>query len=230
MKIYLSPSSQPANLYSAGNTNEQIQCNRIAEYCKVALERCGFSVKKGPEGQHYKQNVTESNAWGADIHMPIHTNAGGGRGPRVFVYKSVEANTKFAAPVLDALNEIVPVKAKNGLSAQPGLYECNASKGICVYVEAAFHDNAQEAQWIINNVEAIGEAICKGICSGTGVKYVAPKANGTASTESASGAGAKSLYRVQVGAFAKKEHATKLQKQLIAAGFPAIIKTEKSEQ
>ena len=76
MKIYLSPSSQSHNAYAAGNTTEQAQCNRIAAAAKTALERNGYTVKKAPEGQSYTKNVAESNAWGADIHMPIHTNAG----------------------------------------------------------------------------------------------------------------------------------------------------------
>lgn len=35
------------------------------------------------------------------------------------------------------------------------------------------------------------------------------------------------VYRVQVGAFAKKENAEQMQKKLKAAGFDAVIKTEK---
>ncbi len=50
-KIYLSPSSQINNVYAYGNTNEMVQCNKIAEAAKTALERCGFVVKKAPQGQ-----------------------------------------------------------------------------------------------------------------------------------------------------------------------------------
>ena len=174
MKIYLSPSAQPANLYAVGDTTEQIQCNRIAEYAKTALERCGFEVKKAPEGQDYKVNVTESNYWGADIHVPIHTNAGGGHGPIVFIYsKTVERQTLGKA-VYDAVNDIVPTPSKYGVQVKQGLYEVSHSIGKCVYVECAFHDDKKEAQWIIDNVEALGEAIAKGICEGTGTEYIEP--------------------------------------------------------
>lgn len=171
MKIYLSPSSQPANAYSAGNTNEQVQCNRIAEYCKLALERCGFEVKKGPEGQGYVENVAESNAWGADIHVPIHTNAGGGRGPIVFVYSNTKAHMALATPVFNALNSVVPVPSQYGVHTQ-GFYEIIQSACKCIYIECAFHDNEDEARWIIDNAAVLGEAIAKGLCEGTGVKYV----------------------------------------------------------
>lgn len=174
MKIYLSPSAQPANLYSAGNTNEQVQCNRISEAAKTALERCGFDVKKAPEGQSYQANVAESNAWGADIHVPIHTNAGGGHGPLVLVYSRSTARMALAQPVYDALNAVVPTASKYGVQAKPGLYEVSNSKGKCVYVECAFHDDKSEAQWIIDNVTLLGEEIARGMCKGTGVKYVEP--------------------------------------------------------
>ena len=51
-KIYLSPSNQDGNMYAYGNTNEMEQCNRIADYAKTALERCGFTVKKAAKGQN----------------------------------------------------------------------------------------------------------------------------------------------------------------------------------
>lgn len=178
MKIYLSPSAQPANTYSAGNTNEQVQCNRIASFAKTALERCGFAVKKAPEGQNYQQNVAESNAWGADLHVPIHTNAGGGYGPIVFVYNITTGRVKYAAPVYDALCKVVPKANSYGVRKNSGLYEVNMSTGTCVYIECEFHDNATLAQWIIDNAEVLGEAICKGICEGAGVAYIAPTANG----------------------------------------------------
>lgn len=174
MKIYLSPSAQPANLYAAGNTNEQVQCNRIAAAAKTALERCGFDVKKAPEGQSYQANVAESNAWGADIHVPIHTNAGGGHGPIVFIYSRTTARLALAQPVYDALNAVVPTASSYGVQAKRP-YEVANSTGKCVYIECAFHDDPAEAQWIIDNAALLGEEIAQGLCKGTGTEYVAPE-------------------------------------------------------
>ena len=44
MKIYLSPSDQTGNLYSAGNTNEAVVCRKIAEAAGADLERNGYEV------------------------------------------------------------------------------------------------------------------------------------------------------------------------------------------
>lgn len=167
MKIYLSPSAQPHNAYAVGNTTEQVQCNRIAAAAKAALERNGYIVRKAPEGQSYVKNVAESNAWGADIHMPIHTNAGGNnKGTLGLCYKGC-VNNKYMQAVYEAVAECTPWPDM-GIGVRSDLYEINKTNMMCVYIECAFHDKADSAQWIINNVTALGEAIAKGFCAADG--------------------------------------------------------------
>lgn len=177
MKIYLSPSMQPANIYAAGNTNEQVQCNRIAEAAKTALERCGFTVKKAPEGQSMQQNVSDSNAWGAELHVPIHTNAGGGAGTVVFVHGGTAAQLKYATPIYEEVQAISPGTTEYGVRVNSGLYELKYTTATAVYVECEFHDRADLATWIIGHTAELGEAIARGICKGAGVRYIAPAAS-----------------------------------------------------
>lgn len=177
MKIYLSPSMQPANIYAAGNTNEQVQCNRIAEAAKTALERCGFTVKKAPEGQSMQQNVSDSNAWGAELHVPIHTNAGGGAGTVVFVHGGTAAQMKYATPIYEEVQAISPGTTEYGVRVNSGLYELGYTTATAVYVECEFHDRADLATWIIGHTAELGEAIARGICKGAGVRYIAPAAS-----------------------------------------------------
>ena len=175
MKIYLSPSAQPANSYAAGNTNEQVQCNRIAEAAKTALVRCGFAVKKAPEGQGYKENVDESNAWGADLHIPIHTNAGGGAGTVVFVHGGTAKQMQYAKPIYDEVQATSPGTTDYGVRVNSGLYELGYTTATAVYVECEFHDRADLAAWIIEHTTELGEAIARGVCKGAGVPYIAPE-------------------------------------------------------
>lgn len=176
MKIYLSPSAQPANNYAAGDTNEQVQCNRIAEAAKTALERCGFTVRKAPEGQGYKDNVSESNAWGAELHIPIHTNAGGGAGTVVFVHGGTAKQMQYAQPIYDEVQAISPGTTNYGVRVNSGLYELGYTTATAVYVECEFHDRADLAAWIIEHTTELGEAIARGVCKGAGVTYIAPDA------------------------------------------------------
>lgn len=171
MKIYLSPSQQYYNHYAVGATTEKEQCNRIAESCERALLRCGFDVKRAPVGTRTDDAIAASNAWGADLHIPIHTNAGGGRGCVVFVSKLDERHKKYGQAVYDAVSELTVANEHYGV--RTARYdEITRSRGLCVYIECEFHDNPTDAQWIIDNTEAIGEAICKGLCAGAGVDYV----------------------------------------------------------
>ena len=175
MKIYLSPSAQPANNYAAGDTNEQAQCNRIAEAARLALIRCGFDARKGPEGQGYKENVDESNAWGADLHIPIHTNAGGGAGTVVFVHGGTAKQMQYAKPIYDEVQAASPGMTDYGVRVNSGLYELGYTTATAVYVECEFHDRADLAAWIIEHTTELGEAIARGVCIGAGVPYIAPE-------------------------------------------------------
>lgn len=175
-KIYLSPSNQDANIYAAGNTNECDQCNRIAVEAEKAMKRCGFDVKRAPKGQAMQTSINESNTWKADLHLPIHTNAGGGAGTMVMVYEKSTTAMKFAQPIYDEVQEISPGKTNYGIKEYPGLAELNRTSAMAVYTEVDFHDNKEIAQWIINNPVVIGEALCKGVCKAYGVTYVPPAA------------------------------------------------------
>lgn len=214
-KIYLSPSDQNGNLYAYGNTNEMVQCCRIADACEIALKRCGFEVINNKTGS-MEERVAESNRWGADLHMPIHTNAFNGvvAGTRIMSYDLSGAGYKASKAVFDVLAPVTPGTSEN-VSARPGLYETRCSNAPCVYVEAEFHDVPKIAQWIIENVVLIGEAIAEGVCNYFGVKYVAPKVEPESTGDT--------LYRIQVGAFRVRENAEAQMAKLKADGYDAFI-------
>lgn len=86
------------------------------------------------------------------------------------------------------------------------------------YIEVAFHDNKEEAQWIIDHKKDIAEAIVKGLCNHFGVKYVAPEAEKPSEPVSTS-----TGYRVQVGYFEVKKNAERLRDELKSNGYDAFI-------
>ena len=212
-KIFLSPSNQTNNAYAYGDTNEAVICGQIANALRKALERCAFEVKL----VHYdtmERKVAAADAWGADLYVPIHTNAFNNKvgGTRIFYYADNGEGHKAAKCVYAALASL-SIGTSDNITANPDLYEIKYPKAPTVYVEAEFHDNAEYAKWIIENIEVIAEAICKGICEYYGVTYSAPVA-------------AAALYRVQVGAYSKRENAEKMLTKLKAAGFSdAYIRT-----
>lgn len=171
-KIYLSPSSQPANMYAVGNVSEQEMCRKIAAALKIELDRCGFTTYAGMSGTMYTR-ASESDKYGVDLHLPIHTNACNGNvsGLRIMVNELGGEAEKIAQAIMDTLAPITPGKS-DGISAAPTLYEIKATEAICVYLEVGFHDNAEEARWIIDHPNEIAAAIAKGLCNHYGLKYV----------------------------------------------------------
>ena len=174
IKIYLSPSNQDANIYAIGNTNEMIQCNIIAEAVEEYLLEHGFNVKRAPMNQDMYVTIDESNYWGADLHVPIHTNAFDGSltgGTLIMIYNFADTeNVKAARNILDSLAPITP-GSDYPLKQRKDLHELSDIEAMSVYVECEHHDTVEGASFIINNTDKIAEAIAKGICSYYGIEW-----------------------------------------------------------
>ncbi|MBE6815361.1 MAG: N-acetylmuramoyl-L-alanine amidase [Ruminococcaceae bacterium] len=216
-KIYISPSNQEANLYATGGTNEKEQCHKIARACYNYLKTKGFNVKCTYNDNMYER-VSESNAFGADIHLAIHTNATVNHnvtgGTQILLYSLTGERKKVGEAVLNRLAPITPGKSAEKLIEKPSFYEVNSATGITVYCECEFHDTKEGSDFIIKNTKIIGEAIAKGICDYYGISVE----DNTKTDENK-----KTLYTVQVGAFSNKNNAEKYVEQLKKAGFDAII-------
>lgn len=170
-KIYISPSDQGKNVYAAGNTNEEVQCEKIAQYLVAALKRCGFEAKTNLTAS-MAARVTESDAMGADLHIAVHTNAFNEKvtGTRLMSYDLKGEGYKACKAIFDVLAPLTPGTSEN-ITAHPELYEIRKAKAPTVYIEIDFHDVDEIALWIIDHKEEIAEAICEGVCKHYGVKY-----------------------------------------------------------
>lgn len=171
MKIFLSPSDQTGNLYTGCNgLSEADVCRQIAKACFNRLRGRSDIACKLSLADTYQQRVSESNAWGADVHICIHTNAGGGDGTTVFCYPGNEAN-KWIKGIYDAIARISPGN-DDGIRPITNLYEINRTNAICVYLEVEFHDSASGAKWLRDNAVYIGETIADAIIDIAGGKQM----------------------------------------------------------
>ena len=214
-KVYLSPSNQTDNRYAYGNTTEAVQCGKIADACRAALERSGVTVKVG-HMPSMQDKCKESNAFGADLHVPIHTNAFNGKvsGPRMFCYSVPGKGYDACKAVFAELAPLSPGASEN--IQQASYYEVRVPSAPTAYIECEFHDNAATAKWIVEHTVDIGEAIARGICDYFGVTFKEKEQPKPATTGK--------LYRVQVGAFAVRANAEKMLRRLKDAGFEGYIR------
>lgn len=171
-KIYLSPSSQVENVYATGGTNEQEQCRKISKVCANYLRKAGFEVKDGCSGTMYTR-VAESNSWGADLHIPIHTNAFNGKttgGTQIYMSKLTGEHKKIGQAIFNKLAPLTVGTSHERIIKNNKFYEINKASAITVYMECEFHDTKAGADYIRNHITEIGEAIAKGVCDYYGVK------------------------------------------------------------
>ena len=207
-KVFLSPSNQYDNRYAYGNTTEGEQCGKIAEACKVALERSGVQVKLMHD-ESMQKKVAASNAFDADLHVPIHTNAFNGTvsGTRMFCFNNNGNGMRACKAIFNRLAPVTPGTSEN-IRVDASLYEVRVPSAPTAYIEVDFHDVPAVAKWIIGNTELIGETIAHGICDYLGVAF-----------KEAS----KTIYRVQVGAYAVKANADKMLAKLKSDGYNGFI-------
>ena len=219
-RVYISPSDQTENRYAWGNTNEHVQCQKIAEAEAAALRRSGVEVKLAAFGTTMAQRCAESDAWHADIHNCVHTNAFNGKvmGTRMFCFAIPGKGYDACKAVFAELAPLSPGTSENIQKAS--YYEVRVPNAPSVYCECEFHDTAEGAKWIVEHTTAIGEAIAKGLCKYLGVKYVPAKQE---TPKPADPAQSDTLYRVQVGAFAVRANAEKMLDRLKKAGFTGFV-------
>lgn len=172
-KVFISPSDQVKNTYAGGGTTEAIQCGKIGIATKAALERCGFEVML-MQYATMAEKCAASDAFGAELHMPIHSNGFDGKvsGTRIFYHSDGGEGHKAAKEILAELGPVTP-GAPDMVQAYPALYEVRVPKAPTAYIEADFHDVEAVADWIVDHTQDIAEAICKGVCDYFGVEYIA---------------------------------------------------------
>lgn len=170
-KVFLSPSNQYDNRYAYGDTTEGVQCGKIAEACREALERSGVTVKLMHD-ESMQEKCAASNAFGADLHVPIHTNAFNGTvsGTRMFYYAEGGEGQKACKAIFARLAPVTPGTSEN-IRADASLYEVRVPAAPTAYIECEFHDNPTASQWIVENTGLIGENIAQGICDYFGVTF-----------------------------------------------------------
>lgn len=187
-KVFLSSSNQYDNRYAYGDTTEGVQCGKIAEACKAALERSGVTVKLMHD-ESMQEKCAASNAFGADLHVPIHTNAFNGTvsGTRMFYYAEGGEGQKACQAIFARLAPVTPGTSEN-IRADASLYEVRVPAAPTAYIECEFHDNPTASQWIVENTGLIGETIAQGICDYFGVTFrekeqAAPAENNNTNTK-----------------------------------------------
>ena len=178
-RIYLSPSTQEYNQFVTGNS-EEYYANLIADAMIPYLNASNIGFTRNDPGGTVGTSVSNSNAGNYDFHLAIHSNAaperlsGTIKGPDVYYY-STSANSKRAAEIFaNNLKTIYPNPSLVTVVPTTTLYELKNTRIPAVLVEVAYHDNVDDANWIINNIESIARNLALSTADYLGVPFVEP--------------------------------------------------------
>ncbi len=175
MKVFLSPSQQEHNAYAGKLGVESTHARRVCKTAASVLEEAGIAVKVAAdytrlnEPNDYYSAIGESNRWMPDIHVAVHTNAGGGRG--TYTYWTSSAGKTLATFIQKAIAPVSPGKERDsGLRHTDGFAELNLTVATAVLTELEFHDWLQGAKFINAHPTLLGEALANGILKYGGIK------------------------------------------------------------
>lgn len=224
--VYLSPSTQENNKGVGMYGTEEMRMNQIADVVEKILKQHEITVYRNRPEMTLTQLVSDSNNKKPEIHFAIHSNAGGGgntRGCEVYCHSFGGNSERLARAIYAKLEPLTPSSDRGVKESHshfgPGkpLYELAKTDAPAALVEVAFHDNKDDTEWIINNIEVIGSALAKGLLTYFGTPYIENKGDTDI---------ANKLYKVQVGAFSMRKNAETLLQRLKAHGFNGYIKQE----
>lgn len=199
--------------------------DRICDYVESYLKSYeGYKLLRLDDSDDGKDNIAladrvkASNDFGADFYLSVHHNAGmnGGSGGGIIAYvhpAASDTSRKWQAALYDALIDHTGLKGNRSQpKAEGDYYVLKHTKMPAVLLELGFMDSKTDVPIILTNEYA--QQCAKAI-----VEVIVERGKLTKKAEPEAG----TLYKVQVGAFSKKENADKLLAELKAKGYQGYI-------
>lgn len=165
LRVYLSPSQQPNNVGVGDYGTEQWRMYQLAYILAARLAQFpNVEVAVARPNMSMAQVCDESDAWGAHVHICLHSNASvkhDAVGCEVFYAPRSVVGKRLAERVYKSLARLNP---NGGRRCEPtGFYELRETNAWASYIECGFHDVAQEAAWIVRRMAAIAEAVADAV-------------------------------------------------------------------
>ena len=174
--IYLSPSTQENNYFVSGGTEEDYM-NRLADAMIPYLNASGIRYVRNTPDMTAAGAIIQSNAGDFDLHFALHSNAapdgkyGSVQGSIVFYYPGSFRGQRAAQIIADGLKSIYPDPNLVRSEATTSIGEVRFVRAPSVFLELAFHDNAEDAAWIKNNIPAIARNLVLSLTEYFGIPF-----------------------------------------------------------
>ena len=174
--IYLSPSTQEYNPYVNTGTEESWM-NRLADAMEPILDASGIRYDRNTPDMTAASSIAASNAGRYDLHLALHSNAAGDsgagsqRGILAFYYPGSYWGRRAAQILAEGLKAIYPLPDLVRAEPSTSIGEVRRTRAPAVLLELGFHDNPQDAAWIVNNIEAIAANLVRSLTVYFGIPF-----------------------------------------------------------
>ncbi len=178
-KIYLSPSTQQANLYATSGS-EEYHMNKLADAMEPYLYANGISFMRNTPDMTAGSVIDQANRHDYDLHVALHSNAsseskyGQNSGTDIYYFPGSAKGKRAADIMVEQFKKIYPYTDKVRALPTTKLGEVDRVRAPSVFIEVAYHDNPKDAQWIVQNNEKIARAIVMGLSQYFGIPFVEP--------------------------------------------------------
>ncbi len=175
--IYLSPSTQEYNEYVNGLGTEEEWMNRLADAMEPQLTASGIQFSRNTPDMTAASSIQASNAGSYDLHLALHTNAssagqaGKNRGILAFYYPGSPRGQRAAEFFVDGLKAIYPLPNLVRTEPTTTIGEVRRTRAPAVLLELGFHDNPEDAQWIVIHIDAMAESLVLSLTEYFGIPF-----------------------------------------------------------
>lgn len=189
-RVFLSPSTQEWNKYVTGGNEEQYM-NMLADLMEPYMLASGISFTRNDPARNVNGAIQDSNNGWYDVHLALHTNAGGGqyagvtRGIEIYYSPYSDYSRRLATIIANNMETIYPIPSKVSTIPTTSLAEVTRTRAVAVLAELGYHDNYEDEAWIKNNLETIARTMVQSLCDYFGIPFVESSAvrTGTVRTD-----------------------------------------------
>ena len=165
--------------------------NQLADRMEPYLLASGIGFERNDPSQNAAAAIRKSNAGNYDFHLALHSNAappgreGTYRGIDIYFYPGSVDSLRMAEILADQLKLVYPLPELVKTLPTMQIGEVRRTRAPAVLVELGYHDNAEDAQWVENNLEPIARALVRGVTEYFGVPFqeIQPVRTGTVTVQ-----------------------------------------------
>lgn len=208
-KIYINPGHSDTDPGAVGYETERRLNVKVSQFqLEYLLENYDCEVRMNPGSMGNLNAIAQdANAWGAELFVSNHFNAGGGDGWEGLVHN------ESRVPLGQIFEKYVKAAGQNsrGIKLRPNLAVLRLTDMPAILNEGAFVDNQKDiADWNEDaELKKLAAAYAQATAEALALERKSTKEN--------------VLYRVQVGAYREEKNAQAMQEKLKAAGFEGLI-------